>query len=123
MDYADQLLKRNKKIVFLLQSDETEFIEFMKNEFPYNSFYFKDEIKHMKKCDGIVGVNHDTTDIETSWENYEFSKKFLAIIIIMSKCKYIICGCGTGDIWTMLYRGNNKIVIQYLNGTWYNSVF
>jgi hypothetical protein len=110
------LKKTNQKLVFLVQSDETEFIEFITHKFPNNSFYFNDEIRHMKKCD-------DTVDKKMSSQNYEFSKKYLAITIIMSKCKYIICGSGNCDKWIMFYRGNNKNVIQYLNGTWYNSAF
>ena len=101
--------------MFLIQSDETEFLEFMTNEFPNNSFYFKDEIRHMKKC-------NDTVDKKMRHQNYEFSKKYLAITIIMSRCKYIICGSGNCDLWIMLYRGNNKNVVQNLNGNWYNQV-
>ncbi len=114
--YVNQLLEKNPKLVFLVQSDETEFIEFITNKFPNNSFYFKDEIRHMKRC-------ISTVDIKMRSQIYEFSKKYLAITIIMSRCKYIICGSGNCDIWIMLYRGNNKNVIQNLNGTWYNSAF
>ena len=116
LNYAKQLLKKNAKIVFLIQSDETEFIKFMTNNFPNNTFYFKDEIRHMKKC-------NSTVDIKMSFQNYEFSKNYLGITIIMSKCKYIICGSGNCDEWIMLYRGNNKNVIQNLDGYWYNYVF
>jgi hypothetical protein len=116
LNYANQLLENNPKIVFLIQSDETEFIEFMTTRFPNISFYFKDEIRHMKKC-------NDTVDKKMNSQNYEFSKKYLSITIIMSKCKYIICGSGNCDLWIMLYRGNNKNVIQNLNGIWYNSAF
>ena len=114
--YVNQLLKKNQKLVFLVQSDETEFIEFMTNKFPNNSFYFNDEIRHMKKC-------NDTVDLKMRSQIYEFSKKYLAITIIMSKCKYIICGSGNCSHWIMFYRENNKNVIQNLNGTWYNSAF
>ena len=116
LNYVNQLLKKNLKLVFLVQSDETEFIEFITNKFPNNSFYFNDEIRHMNKC-------NDTVDNKMSSQNYEFSKKYLAITIIMSKCKYIICGSGNCDQWIMLYRGNNENVIQNLDGTWYNSAF
>ena len=116
LNYANQLLEKDQNIVFLIQSDETEFIEFMTNQFPNNSFYFRDEIRHMNKCD-------DTVDMRMRSQNYEFSKKYLAITIIMSKCKYIICGSGNCDVWIMLYRGNNKNVIQNRNGVWHNSVF
>lgn len=115
LNYANELLKKNKTLIFLIQSDETEFIEFMTNKYPNNSLFFKDEIRHMKKCD-------NTVDIVMSSQNYEYSKKFLAITIIMSKCKYIICGSGNCDKWIMLFRGNNKDVIQNLNGSWYNQI-
>ena len=114
LNYANTLLKENSNLIFFIQSDETQFIEFIRKELPNKSFYFKDEIRHMKKCDSSI-------DIKLSYQNYVFSKKYLAITIIMSKCKYIICGSGNCDIWIMLYRGNNKNVIQNLNGNWYNN--
>lgn len=115
LNYANQIITQNPKIMFLIQSDETGFIEFMTNIFPNNSFYFKDEIRHVTKCNSTVDILMRST-------NYEFSKKYLAITIIMSKCKYIICGSGNCDIWIMLYRGNAKNVIQNNKGSWYNSV-
>jgi len=53
--------------------------------------------------------------------NSEFSKLYLDITVIMSKCKYTICNSGNCSIWIMFYSGHNKNVIQYLKGTWYNS--
>ena len=112
--YANQIMCDNPNIVFLIQSDETEFIQFMTTRFP-NSFYFKDETRHMNKCNSTVDhVMHHTNNV--------FSKYYLAITIIMSKCKYIICGSGNCSIWIMLYRGNNTNVCQYLNGTWYDTI-
>ena len=109
--YANLILKKNPNIVFLIQSDETEFINFMIEKFPQNSFYFKDEIRHVNKC-------NSTVDILMRDKNYEFSKYYLSITIIMSKCKYIVCGSGNCSIWIMLYRGNNNNVYQNLNGIW-----
>ena len=51
--YANKIMKINPNIVFLIQSDETEFIQFMTNRFP-NSFYFKDEARHIPKCKNTV---------------------------------------------------------------------
>lgn len=115
LKYANEIMIKNPNISFLIQSDETEFIEFMTIKFPNNSFYFKDEIRHMKKC-------NSTVDIEMRSEIKEFSKKYLAITIIMSKCKYIICGSGNCSMWILLYRGNNENVIQNLNGHWYRTI-
>lgn len=111
--HANKIMQNNPNIVFLIQSDETEFIQFMTAHFP-NSFYFKDEIRHMNKCNSTVDhVMYNTNDL--------FSKYYLAITIIMSKCKYIVCGSGNCSLWIMLYRGNNTNVCQYLNGTWYTN--
>lgn len=115
LQYANKIITQNPDISLLIQSDETEFIEFMLDKFPKNSLYFKDEIRHMKKCNSVV-------DLKMPSRISEFSKNFLAIIIIMSKCKYIICGSGNCDIWISFYRGNNENVVQHLNGTWYNTV-
>lgn len=88
----------------------------MIDKFPTNSFYFKDEIRHMKKN------SLNTVDIVMSDKNYEFSKYFLAITIIMSKCKYIICGTGNISMWIMFYRENNNNVYQNLEGIWYDNI-
>jgi hypothetical protein len=109
--YANKIYKINPKIQFLIQSDETEFINFISERFPNNSFYFNDEIRHVPKC-------NSTVDIIMKDKNPIFSKYYLAITIIMSKCKYIICGSGNCSFWIILYRGNNKNVIQNLNNTW-----
>jgi hypothetical protein len=105
--YADKILSNNPNIQFLIQSDETEFIERFVREYP-NSFYFKDEIRHIPKCDESVDICiRNNIDV--------FAKKYLAITIIMSKCKYIICNTGNCSIWIMLYRGNNHNVYQNNN--------
>ena len=112
--YANKIMQMNPNVVFLIQSDETEFIQFMSERFP-NSIFFKDEARHMNKCNSTVDhVMHDKNDV--------FSKYYLAITIIMSKCKYIVCGSGNCSIWIMLYRGNNRNVCQYLNGSWYDTI-
>jgi hypothetical protein len=113
--YANKILEINPDILFLIQSDETEFINFISERFPNNSFYFNDEIRHIHRCD-------NTVDIILKENNSVFSKYYLAITIIMSKCKYIICGSGNCSIWIILYRGNNNNVIQNLNNNWYYNI-
>jgi len=52
-------------------------------------------------------------------KNHQFSKYYLAITNIMSKCKYVICGSsGNCSIWIALYRENADNIIQYMKGTW-----
>jgi hypothetical protein len=115
INYANYILEKKSNIKFLIQSDETEFINFFKQKYPNNSFYFKDEIRHMSKC-------YSSVDINMKDKNYIFSKYYLAITIIMSRCNYIIFGSGNCSIWIVLYRGNNNNVYQYLNGEWIKPV-
>ena len=110
IEKAKSLFAENSNIRFLIQGDETEFIERMTIEFP-NNIIFKDEIRHIKKS--IDTVDHVFRNL-----NPEFSKYYLAITIIMSKCNYIICTSGNCSIWIMLYRGNTHNVYQNLYNKW-----
>jgi len=114
IERAEQVYRDNPNIRFLIQSDETEFITTLLNKFPQNSFYFNDEIRHIKKQLTTVDKVYKTT-------NFDFSKIYLAITVIMSQCKRIICTSGNCSIWIMFYRGNANNVDQNLNGKWYTS--
>ena len=113
---ARTIYAANSSIRFLVQSDETEFIERMLSEFSSNAFCFRDEIRHISK--------NPKTSVEHHFKlnNLEFSKNFLAVTIIMSKCKYIIFGTGNCSLWTVLYRKNNRNIIQYNNGKWIRNI-
>jgi hypothetical protein len=104
ISHANEILKKEPNIKFLIQSDETDFLDRMKNEFP-NNIIFYDEIRHMSK-------QLSTVDIVYKDLNYDYSLKYLAITIIMSKCKYIICNTGNCSIWIILYRNNTNNVMQ-----------
>lgn len=105
--YARRIYKENPSIKFLIQSDETEFLEVMKNEFPDNHIIFWDEIRHMNKNDYM------TVDKVYRHLNPIMSKCYLAITYIMSQCQYILCGSGNCSLWIALYRGNAKNMIQF----------
>ncbi len=111
IEKANHVLTMNPDVKFLVQSDETEFIIKIRETFPENTFYFKDEIRHIPKQNNTVDKIYRDT-------NFEFSKLYLAITIIMSKCNYIIFGSGNCSIWIMLYRGHSNNMFQYLNGKW-----
>jgi hypothetical protein len=110
---ANKIREENPGICFLIQSDETEFIEKMFSEFPNNTFCFRDEIRHIRKQNSSV-------DFLMKDNIFVFSKNYLAITMIMSKCKFVVCGSGNCSIWIMFYRGNNKNVYQNYNGSWFN---
>ena len=106
IEKARTLYNENNNIKFLVQSDEIEFIERMTHEFPNRIFYFKDEIRTIKKSDNLSvdKINHAS--------NFVYSQYFLAITIIMSKCKYVVCTRSSCSLWIALFRGNSENVYQ-----------
>lgn len=113
IDKAKQIQEQNPNVVFLIQSDETDFINRMSNEFP-NSFHFGQYISHMNNKQSNCAV----TQTLSRQEKYEFVKNYVAITMIMAKCKHIICTSGNCTLWILLYREGFHNVHQYLNGLW-----
>lgn len=110
-----EIVNINENINILLQSDSSKFIDYI-NDKNLKNVVIIDENKTTYSNKGI--------HIEQSSDkNYEDMFYFLSTILIMSKCKYIVCSSGNCSVWTLLYRGNNKNIIQYCKGTWYNSIF
>jgi hypothetical protein len=107
---ARAILQERPQTRFLVQSDETEFIETMVAEFGEKAVWFKDEIRHIPKAMTTVDIVCD--------DAFKFSKFYLAITIVMSKCPYIICGSGNCSIWIALFRGSAKGMQQFLKSSW-----
>ena len=103
VEIADKIMQENSDISFLIQSDETEFIEFMSKKYS-NSFYFKDEIRHISRS------NYTTDNIKRNIDIY--SQYFLAITMIMAKCKFVVCTNGNCSLWIALFRGNSNNLLQ-----------
>jgi len=110
---AHEVKNKNPNIKFLIQSQEKEFYERMLQEFP-DSIHFKDEIR-------TINRSHADVDHQDYSKNHLYSRNFVAITNIMSKCKHIICGSGNCDNWIIFYRGNTNNVHQSLNLNWIDS--
>ena len=102
--------------IFLIQSDETGFINKVSSTFPSRSFYLEKYIRHIDHNYGI------SVDMINTTQNLMYSKYYLAITIIMARCKYIICTSGNCSIWIIFYRGHANNIIQYLNHRWFNTI-
>ena len=111
IEKANVVLEENPNVRFLIQSDETEFIKRMLHQFPNRSFYLKDHIRHITK-------SNTTVDKSCQYSNYIFSKYYLAITIIMSKCKYLVFGSGNCSLWIILFRGHADNMYQFLDNDW-----
>tara|TARA_B100001093_G_C26823033_1_gene1012746 strand:- start:1319 stop:2179 length:861 start_codon:yes stop_codon:yes gene_type:complete len=108
-DKEIQEIKNNNKeqLDFLIQSDETEFLNKFSNDL-VNSYIFWDEIRH-------INSQLSTVDkIKYENDNFYYISYFLAITIIMSKAKYIICNTGNCSLWILLFRKNSNGLQQYI---------
>jgi hypothetical protein len=113
VEQANIIKTKNPDIRFLIQSDETEFLDEMKSTFQ-GSFCFYDEIRHTPRQRN--GDDHVMAKVFPD-DAYEFAKYYLAITFIMSKCKHVIFNSsGNCSMWVALYRGNVDGVVQYLDG-------
>jgi len=110
IDKMNEILnKNNKNIKFIIQSDNKNFIDTIKEKFN-NSISFDENVSSYTD----KGIHNENTPDN----NYIIMKNFLAIVYIMSKCKYIICSSGNCSLWIMLFRGNGNNVSQLLNNKW-----
>jgi hypothetical protein len=106
-----EIKNMDNNIKFMVQSDETEFINAIKKEFN-ECLSFSENVSITANTNkGVHLINHPD-------QNYHTIKIFFAILCVISKCKYIICSSGNCSIWTMFYRGHANNVFQFLNDVW-----
>lgn len=108
IDQAKKLLETRPNMVFIIQSDESEFIDCARREFKNNCIVFDSHIRTMKSI-----PNKSLDLVNDKQTNYEFIKKYIAITNIIAKCNYAIIEAGNCGFWMLLYRGHNKNIIQY----------
>jgi len=101
----------NENIQILIQTDTQQFIDYIKPKLSdKNIIIIKENSTSMTE----IGIHNEKTSIE----NYNDMQLLLPVILIMSKCKYIICTSGNVSIWTMFFRENAEDVHQNLNCQW-----
>ena len=105
-----ELVAQLKNTQILIQTDTTQFIEFMKDK-PLKNVIIIDENSTSSSKRGI----HNEM---TKKQNYIDIQTLFATFLIISRCKYIICSSGNCSIWIMYYRNNAHNVYQNLNRKW-----
>ena len=104
---ATTILRENPSIQFLIQSDEKEFIDEMSKTFP-NNIVFRDEIRIISKDIHRTVDNNGNTPSENNF----YVKNFIAIVLVMSRCRYVVCNTGNISLWVVLFRKSTQNVIQ-----------
>jgi hypothetical protein len=97
---------------FFVLPDETEFLEAFQFILYPNITITPEETPHMRKKDSAIPFELPTV------ERAEYAAKFLAAVIVMSKCKHLITHSGNCGMWSVLFRGNTNNVHQWQNDKW-----
>lgn len=110
-----ELIEKDPDIRFILQSDSYSFIEHM------------DQYADAHKIQNNINVfeeNVTTTSnqgvhyLRIGDKAYLDIQHLFASMLLMARCKYIICSSGNVSLWIMYYRGHSDNVYQYLNNRW-----
>jgi hypothetical protein len=104
----------NDELQILLQSDSAQFIDYIKSKNMKNIIII-DENETSYTNGGI----HNDNRAKSTDANYYQIFNFLSTIIIISRCKHLICSSGNCSLWALIYRGNSKNVYQSLNNRWF----
>lgn len=111
IEKAREIKAKAPHIKFLVQPDETEFLEAFQAAFPNDTVHFA-ETPHMRRKDSAMFYELPLH------ERAEFGAKFFAAVICLSRCRHMIIHSGNCAFWSILYRGNMDNVHQILNGVW-----
>jgi len=98
-DRIEHIKQESPDIQLLFQSDQTEFIQEMKQQYP-DAIFFEENTHNT----GNIGVHNYYKNTD---DNYHIILNFVAIMFIMSRCKYIITGAGNCGLWLALLRTHN----------------
>jgi hypothetical protein len=96
---ADKLLTENPHLKVLIQSDEKDKMNQMLS-------YFGDKCFYIEELPQSVDGRGLHVDSEINFNKFKYGVYYLASILTISKCKYVITHLGNGGFWTLLYRGN-----------------
>lgn len=96
-------MKTLKDVTFLIQSDDQEFIDAIKSTF--NNIIIIEENYISSTKNGIH--NEFNGDM-----NYNMIKYFFATLLLIAKCKYLICSHSSNcSLWSILYKGNHDNIL------------
>ena len=102
---AEEILNSNKHLdTVLVQSDQSQFVDFCKSKFSNFNVVKIDEIPTTDSGKQISYTTNKKQDLATN---------FLASLLIMSECNYVVTHTGNVGMWLVLYRGHCDNIRQY----------
>jgi hypothetical protein len=104
-----EIIMKNSFDSIFVQSDEREFIEYMKGKF--DSVFSLEEIFKPNKQEEPTSIPLLIPDGSRKYQ----ASIFLASIKIVSECRHVVLTSGNVGMWICMLRGNAQNVHQYLN--------
>lgn len=115
------LADTQNQLRFLVLPDELEFLESFTEEVNKVSQPIINGIFHIEETPNIRKNTNTANFYEIpTVDRAEYGAKFLAAIIVASKCKHLITHSGNVSMWCVLYRGNADNIYQWREGNWLN---
>ena len=104
-DYSKGVLNKNKNLTnVLVQSDQSQFVNFCKDELSgWNVFQINE----------IPTTSSDKQISFTTSKKQDLATNFLASLLIISKCNFVINHTGNVGMWISLYRENCNQMKQF----------
>ncbi len=110
-----KIININKNIKIIIQTDTAQFMDYIIDKKIQNIIIISENKTSYTKN----GIHNE----QSNNDNYNHIFNFLSIVLIISKCKYIICSSGNCSEWMMFYRGNGMNIMQYSGEIWYDTIF
>ena len=96
LEKAREIAKKHPGLRFLVQSDDADFLALVETFLP-----------------GAVTLKDESLSRGTA-QGFQHALWLLSIVVIMSRCRYLVCTSSNVSIWMVLYRGHTSGVVQYL---------
>jgi hypothetical protein len=103
IDAAHKLIALHPDYRVLVQTDQKQIKDILMNEFAGRVFCI-DELPTTQSQVAIHKAIVENKD--------EFALNFLAVVLLMSKCKHLITSTGNVGYWITLFRGHSDRVVQ-----------
>ena len=110
-----ELIRGDRTIQIILQSDSYPFLEYMfeyadAHKIQNNIIVFEENV--------TTASNQGVHFLRRGDKAYQDIQHLFASVLLMAKCKYIICSSSNVSMWMMYYRGHATNVHQLLNNKW-----
>lgn len=116
-DVIESLLIKNSDHKVLVQTDQTQALEYFLQRFGSKAFYFEELPTTSKVGDDAKKIDmeffHKRFDYSDDVDPIPFTQMFDAAIRIISSTNHIITHTGNGALFTILYRGSYNNVYQF----------